>query len=299
MKEKLILALIRMLSWLPFSVIRSLGNLIGTLGYLIPNRESRNARINLEVCFPELNEAERRKLLRQTLRESAITILEMPKVWYGRTQDWLARLDSTQARREVEELLKQGKGLIFAMPHLGNFELSAHFVGSIGKGTGLYRPPRQGGLEAAMLEGRNRPGQNRMVPTDRQGIKELYLALSRNEMILILPDQRPKSDKGGAGVFAPFFGKPALTMTLVNRFAAKSGAPVYFVAFIRTQEAPGYRVIGQLAAPEIASQDPVIAATALNQGVEALVRQCPAQYQWTYRRFSAQPGASLSPYTVR
>ncbi|HID45271.1 MAG TPA: lipid A biosynthesis acyltransferase, partial [Chromatiaceae bacterium] len=137
--------------------------------------------------------------------------------------------------------------------------------------------------------------QNRMVPTDRQGIKALYQALEDDELIVILPDQQPKTAKGGGGVFAPFFGVPALTMTLVNRFARKTGAPVYFIAFVRTGSRPAYKVIGLLAGDDIASRDAEAAATELNAGVEKLVRRYPAQYQWTYRRFRAQPDGS-NPY---
>lgn len=288
--------LIRFLGLLPLWLLHGLGHSIGWLLYRIPNRERHTARVNLALCFPQLSESEREKMLSRVLRENVITLLEMPAVWFGDTERWLQRLDAGQVRAEIERLLAQGKGLIIAMPHLGNFEISAHFFGAIGPATGLYRPPRKQGLESVMLEGRNRPGKNRMVPTDRQGIKVLYQALEANEMIVILPDQQPKLQRGGVGVFAPFFNVPALTMTLVNRFARKTGAPVYFVSFVRTREKPGYKVVGVPATEGIADKDPVVAAAALNRGVEASVRMYPDQYQWTYRRFEAQPDGARSPY---
>ncbi len=296
MQTKLIYYLIRFLGMLPLWLLHGLGHVIGWLLYRIPNRERHTARVNLELCFPELSGDERDRMLSRVLRESVITLLEMPAVWFGDTDRWLRRLDMGSVRADIERLLAQGKGLIIAMPHLGNFEISAHFFGSIGPATGLYRPPRKQGLESVMLEGRNRPGKNRMVPTDRQGIKALYQALEANEMIVILPDQQPKAQKGGVGVFAPFFKIPALTMTLVNRFARKTGAPVYFVSFVRIAEKPGYQVIGVPAAAEIGGRDQVAAAAALNQGVETSVRLYPDQYQWTYRRFEAQPDGAPSPY---
>lgn len=295
MQTRLLRFFIRLLAILPLPLLRAGGRFIGWLAYRIPNRELDNARVNLALCFPKLSSPERDTLLRATLKENAITLLEMPSVWYGNTNAWLNRLDMGTVPDEIRALMQQGKGVVIAMPHLGNFEISAHFFGAIGKATGLYRPPRKEGLESVMLEGRNRPGQNRMVPTDRQGIKALYQALEDDELIVILPDQQPKTAKGGGGVFAPFFGVPALTMTLVNRFARKTGAPVYFIAFVRTGSRPAYKVIGLLAGDDIASRDAEAAATELNAGVEKLVRQYPAQYQWTYRRFRAQPDGS-NPY---
>jgi len=300
MKITLLRIFIRFLGFLPLPLLRALGASAGWLLYRIPNRERENARVNIRMCFPELTEEQRDELLLATLRENAITLLEMPSVWYGRTESWLKRLDMGSVPDDICRLMQQGKGvvvaLIVAMPHLGNFEISAHFFGSLGKATGLYRPPRKQGLESLMLEGRNRPGQNRMVATDRAGIKALHQALSRGEIIVILPDQQPKSRKGGAGVFAPFFGVPALTMTLVSRFARKSGAPVYFIGFVRQEGSAKYRVIGQEGDPAIGGADLETSAAALNAGVEALVRQYPEQYQWTYRRFREQPDGS-NPYS--
>ncbi len=296
MQTRLLRFLIRFLAVLPLPVLRGLGRFAGSLAYRIPNRELGNARTNLALCFPHMPETERERLLQSTLKENAITLLEMPTVWYGKTDAWLKRLDMGTVPDDIRSLMQQGKGVVIAMPHLGNFEIGAHFFGAIGKATGLYRPPRKEGLESVMLEGRNRPGQNQMVPTDRHGIKALYQALEKGELIVILPDQQPKTAKGGGGVFAPFFGVPALTMTLVNRFARKTGAPVYFIAFVRTGSKPEYKVIGLQAGDAIAHEDAELAAEELNAGVERLVRHEPAQYQWTYRRFRAQPDGS-NPYS--
>ncbi|WP_456405698.1 lysophospholipid acyltransferase family protein [Thiolapillus sp.] len=296
MQTRLLRFLIRFLAVLPLPVLRGLGRFAGSLAYRIPNRELDNARTNLALCFPHMPETERERLLQSTLKENAITLLEMPAVWYGKTDAWLKRLDMGTVPDDIRSLMQQGKGVVIAMPHLGNFEIGAHFFGAIGKATGLYRPPRKEGLESVMLEGRNRPGQNQMVPTDRHGIKALYQALEKGELIVILPDQQPKTAKGGGGVFAPFFGVPALTMTLVNRFARKTGAPVYFIAFVRTGSKPEYKVIGLQAGDAIAHEDAELAAEELNAGVERLVRHEPAQYQWTYRRFRVQPDGS-NPYS--
>ena len=297
MRTRLLRYFIRFLSILPLPLLRALGRFVGWLAYRIPNRELDNARVNLQLCFPDMNEIEREQLLKATLKENAITLLEMPAVWYGNTNAWLKRLDMGTVPDEIRDLMAQGKGVVVAMPHLGNFEISAHFFGAIGKATGLYRPPRKEGLESVMLEGRNRPGKNRMVATDRNGIKALYQALSQGELIVILPDQQPKTAKGGGAAFAPFFGVPALTMTLVNRFARKTGAPVYFISFVRTGGNPAYKVIGLPAEDAIADKDAEIAAAALNAGVEKLTCQALAQYQWTYRRFQAQPDGH-NPYKL-
>ncbi|MFM1892018.1 MAG: hypothetical protein RLZ44_1095, partial [Pseudomonadota bacterium] len=167
------------------------------------------------------------------------------------------------------------------------------WLASVAPTTVLYRPPREASMERVMVQGRAQGG-GKLVPTTRQGVRALHRALAAGEMVAILPDQLPKQ-AGAAGVFAPFFGTPTLTMSLVSRLARKTGAHVVLLYVARSADGR-YRVHWFDADPEIASDDAIAAATALNQGVEACVRQCPSQYQWTYRRFQASPDDGPSPY---
>src|SRR5690606_33318011 len=114
----------------------------------------------------------------------------------------------------------------------------------------------------------------------------------------ILPDQQPKA---GEGVFAPFFGVQALTMSLLPRLAARTGATVLF-AYCERIPAPGSTPAFALrieAAPEgIDDADTAAGAQALNAGVERIARRDPAQYQWTYKRYKLRPPGSgeSNPY---
>ncbi len=294
MSTKILLLLIRFLAWLPLPVIRLLGRGAGKLLLWIPNRETRTAVVNLQICFPELDDRARREMLAETLKESATTLLEMPSAWLQPPERWLARINpNSEAVATINKLLQAGKGVILAAPHHGNWEVGVHLLSSLGAMTVLYRPPRKEGIEQVLIDGRAKMG-TRLVPTTRQGIKSLYQALDRKEMVAILPDQQPKREGGGA-VYAPFFGKPALTMTLVNRLARKTGAPVFFAFASRTADGK-YQPHGVLASDAIADADPIVAATELNRCVEACVRICPTHYLWSYRRFEAQPDGASSPY---
>jgi KDO2-lipid IV(A) lauroyltransferase len=107
----------------------------------------------------------------------------------------------------------------------------------------------------------------------------------------ILPDQKPRA---GEGRVAPFFGRDALTMVLLPRLAARTGATVLFAFAERLPEGAGYR-IHLLAAPDgLADVDPDIACAALNRGVQDCVELAFAQYQWQYKRYSAD--GLISPY---
>lgn len=288
MRTRLLLWLVRLIAALPRRFLYWLAILVGSLAYLFPNRECKTASLNLRLCLPELTPGVRRRLLWATLVENAKTLLETPAIWYGDARYWAALVRDPSDGELARRLLAAGKGLIIAAPHLGSWEAGVHKLAQIAPITALYRPLKEGSLAEAMLAGRSRSGAH-LVPTTAAGVKALYAALERGEMITILPDQQPPSRTKGAGVFAPFFGVPALTMVLVNRLARRTGAPVVFAYAERLPGTGGFE-LHWLEAPEgIADVDPLVGAQALNLGVEQVVRRCPQQYQWTYKRFRARP----------
>jgi hypothetical protein len=131
----------------------------------------------------------------------------------------------------------------------------------------------------------------------RAGVRTLLRRLQQGGVVGILPDQQPKA---GDGEFAPFFGKPALTMTLLGRLAARSGAQVLMAWCERVpgSSPPRFALHVQAAPDGIAARDPVQAVGALNAAVEAIARRDPAQYQWTYKRYTLRPPGSgeANPY---
>jgi len=280
--------MLRLLTSMPLWLSHGIAVVLGSLLYWIPNREAAVAETNLGLCFPNWSELERRKLLRRTLVENLKTLLEAPAVWAADPKRLLAVTEDPEQGRRARELLDRRRGLIIAAPHLGSWEVGIHYLATLGPITALYRPPKEGSLTGAMLEGRGRGGA-KLAPTTMSGIKALYSALAAGEIVTILPDQQPPEKGAHAGVFAPFFGVPALTMVLLGRLARKTGAPVIFSYAERLSRNRGFRILWVEAAAEISDSDPKVAAAALNRGVEECVRRCPAQYQWTYKRFKARP----------
>lgn len=154
----------------------------------------------------------------------------------------------------------------------------------------LYRPPRIAAIEGLLrkVRGALAPEQ---VRADGAGVRALYKRLAAGGTVGILPDQKPRA---GEGQFAPFFGREALTMVLLPRLAARTGATVLFAFAERLPRGAGYR-IHLLPAPQgIADAQLGLACTALNRGVQDCVELAFAQYQWQYKRYSAN--GLVSPY---
>jgi KDO2-lipid IV(A) lauroyltransferase len=277
---------------LPLPVAHGLGAAIGALLFVIPNRRRRIAETNLRLCFPGLGATERRRLLRRGLVETGKAFAEVAALW-TRSEKRLRRLvRRVSGEDRLQELIRQGRGVIIAAPHLGAWELVGLYCSLRYPMTSLYRPPPVSEMGDLMRRARERFSA-RLVPTDQTGVRALYKALDRGEMIGILPDQVPAA---GSGVFAPFFGVPAATMVLLSRLAIKTGAPVVFAWAERLSCGRGFHLHFLPAPGPIGQGDLESSAAVVNAMVESCVRTAPAQYHWVYKRFRARPAGEKSVY---
>jgi len=288
-KEWLAAAVVRLAAHLPLPVLHRLGRALGSLVVIWPNKQRRNALINIRLALPRLAPEEQIDLRDRTLREFGATYLEIAYLWRRPATDVLGLV------REVRggELLDRstGKGIIVLSPHLGAWELAGLYLAAQGPTTIFYKPQRL--LDDLIRTARGRTGAT-LAPTTGRGVRLLVQGLERGEYAGILPDQEPKAETGA--VFAPFFGVPAYTMLLVNRLARRTGARVVFLFAQRLETGDGFRMHCIQAPEGVTSEEDVTAATALNQGVEQCVAICPEQYVWPYKRFRKRPEGPPSPY---
>jgi KDO2-lipid IV(A) lauroyltransferase len=280
---------------MPLSMARGIGGLIGRLLYLLPNKQRHIHQVNIAICFPEMSERQRDYLLRRSLIENLTTMMELPAVWLGNPSDWVQMTEPGEGFSELKQAMAEGKGAILAGPHQGNWEVAFLYLSALYPTTALYRPPREEVLDEPIYQGRRRGG-GELAPATVQGVKKLITALKKGEALFILTDQVPKAAGKQGSVFAPFFGRQAPTMVLVNSLARKTGAPVFFFYAERTPS--GRYRLNCLPAPEgIDSADVNEAATAINLGLEECIRQKPGQYLWGYKKFEKSPEEGRSPYS--
>jgi KDO2-lipid IV(A) lauroyltransferase len=279
----MLLVLIRMLAVLPLPVLHGLGRFLGRCIYALPGRYRDRLRTHAELAgFTDPAFA------RRAAGEAGAMIMETPKVWL-QTQKCLALMDDHE-HTVVEALLAENRGILYLTPHLGCFEIAARHVSKYGPITVMYRPPRHAALEPAMDRARNMAGL-RAVPANIQGVREFVRALKRGEAVGMLPDQVPSS---GDGVWAPFFGRPALTMTLAGKLARQTGVAVVFGVAERLPKGKGWRM-HYLQLPEPLPEDPVALATLINHHMEIMIRRFPEQYLWSYNRYKVPDDAPPLP----
>ena len=264
-------------------------------------RESRVARRNLELAYPELDAAARDRLHREVLAATARQGLETLALWTRPHARNLAMLRETHGTELFDAALAAGRGLIVAAPHYGNWELLNQWLAARTPLAILYKPPESKVGEAFLRRVRAddaNAARVEQVPAEGSAVRRLLRVLQGGGVVGILPDQQPK---GGDGTFAPFFGIDALTMTLLPRLAARTGATVLYAYCERIDgdgAEPAFALRIEAAPDGIAVDDAIEGARALNAGVERIARRDPAQYQWTYKRYAWRPPGSgeTSPY---
>ena len=282
--------LFRLLGHLPLSFMQGVGALLGWLVWLL----SPAYRLRLESQARAAGFSPPQ--YRPAVAAIGMMVAELPWLWLRpRQQGVLDRVQWDGAER-FEAALDAGKGVILALPHLGCWEmigqsLAERYGPTRGQLVALYRPARKAWLAPLVASSRDRPGL-KAVPTSVAGVRSLIRVLRGGGYTAILPDQVPPL---GQGAWAPFFGRPAYTMTLLPRLAQQSGATVLLCWCERVGIGKGYVMhFEPMDAPELhdASASPEAAATAVNAGMERLIRQAPGQYLWSYARYK-QPAQDI------
>lgn len=289
LKNALVTWIVKLVARLPLGLLHRIGAGVGLLIATWPNKQRRNALINIGLCFPELDRQAQRELRTRNLREFGKTYLEIGYLWLRPAGQVLSLVREVRGSELLER--RNGKGLIVLSPHLGAWELAGLHLAAQGPTAIFYKPQKY--LDDLILASRARSGAE-LAPITAKGIRILVQALERGDYVGILPDQEPKADKGA--VFAPFFGIPAFTMLLVNRLARRTGAPVIFMFAQRLEGNRGFRMHCIPAPAGIDSADDIEAATALNRGIEQCVSICPEQYVWPYKRFRRRPDGAPHVY---
>ncbi len=264
--------LFRLLARLPLAALHNLGALLGWLAYGLSPTYRRHLRENIAQagCAAVRGTA---------IAEAGKTLCELPKIWLRPQDEVVGRVVKVEGWTHVETAMQAGCGLLFMTPHLGCFEICAQYLAKVRPITVLYRRPKQDWLAPIMELGR---GANlKLAPADMSGVRKLLKALKSGEAVGMLPDQAPGS---GEGEWAPFFGRPAYTMTLASRLA-RSGATVLMCYAERLEYGTGYQL------HFLPPTGDVTTPAGINREIERLIMMCPGQYLWGYNRYKKPVGA--------
>ena len=255
--------------------LRWLGAVAGWLVSLGNSRAARVTRINVDLVYADKDATWRRRLVRQSLAETGMTLFEAAAMW-----TWpVPRLAALADGQDLLVRRAAGRGAIVLIPHFGNWEYLGYRLNDHETLTALYQPPRNEAVDRALTTARGRLG-SRCAPNSVAGLRQLVKTLQSGGLVAILPDQVPGAD---SSVKASLFGRPALTMSLVSKLLQRVDAEI--VIGTATRVPGGFSLLLEPMVEAVRSADPAVSARAINAAIETIVARDPAQYQWEYKRF--------------
>lgn len=276
------LALVRACARLPLPWLRRLAWLLGWLASALLVVRRRVAARNLALCFPELDAAQRARLLAAHLRDSGYMLVEFALAWFGSAEKIAAIPCRIDGLEHLQAAQSQGRGVLLVGGHFSHLELCARLVSQRIRISGMYRVMDDAVFERAVLAARLRYA-DAMFSKDELRATVKYL--KRGGTVWYAPDQ---DMRGKESVFVPFFGVAASTITATHHLARLSGALV--LPFFHRRETDGSYSL-RLEAPlaDFPSADVVADTARVNLAIEAMVRAAPAQYLWLHKRFKTRP----------
>ncbi len=278
-----------LLVWLSKRRLRLLhaaGAALGWAAYLLS--PTYRSRLKANAALAGVGVEERRA----SVAEAGKLVMELPRLWLRPRDQPINDPVQWEQAELVDQALDQGRGLVLLTPHMGSFEVAAQAYaerfGARQPITVLYRPAKQAWLLELEETARARPALA-TAPATLAGVRQLMRALRQGQTLGMLPDQVPPE---GMGVWAPFFGQPAYTMTLAARLAQQAGAAVLLIWAERLPKGGGYRVCLRPLAEPLPDKAGLseeawtaAAAAAINRSMEAVIAHKPDQYLWGYHRY--------------
>jgi KDO2-lipid IV(A) lauroyltransferase len=285
LKGALLVGALRLFALLPWRAVQAVGAAIGWVMWKTPNRSRDVVRINLAKCFPDMDPAERERLVGQSLKDIGKSLTESACAWIWPAQRSIDLVREVEGLEVLKDALASGKGVVGITSHLGNWEVLNHFYCSQCKPIIFYRPPKLKAVDELLRKQRVQLG-NRVAASTKEGILSVIKEVRKGGAVGIPADPEPAES---AGIFVPFFATKALTSKFVPNMLAGGKAVGVFLHALRLPDGSGYKVILEAAPEAMYSTDTETSCAAMSQVVERYVRAYPSQYMWSMKRFKKRP----------
>ncbi|OBU43225.1 lipid A biosynthesis lauroyl acyltransferase [Photobacterium phosphoreum] len=287
----MLLALMYLLSLLPYRMQFFLGKHIGRLAIKLMKNRRHTIYRNLELCFPLMSVSERESLVKKNIDNSGLALFETGMAWFW-SDARVSRHVTIKGMEHMEQLEREGKGALMVAVHSMNLELGARAFGIKKTGMGVYRPNNNPCFDYFQYQGRSR--SNRTL-IDRKDVKGMLRALKTGERVWYAPDH----DYGlRRSTFAPLFAvEQACTTTGTSLLVDASHCAVVPFTMVRDDDKAGHYTLTICQPVEgFPHKDPEAAAVFINKIVEQSIMAAPSQYMWLHRRFKNRPEGQPSLY---
>ncbi len=278
-----------LIHFLPFRVIVSIGNGLGSLLYLLATERRKVGAINLKLCFPGMSDDARNKLLRDHFKMFGRGLIERSILWWSSAERIrsLIRVEGVEHFEAIRD-----KPAILLTPHFVGMDVGGQWIAQHTDTVCMYANQKSIYLTELLLQKRAR-FRNQHLYSRQQGLRPILKGMRENMPFIYPPDQ----DQGVKdGAFIPFFGVPAATMASVPRIAQTTGAKVVPSITRMLPGGEGYVLTFYPAWESYPSGDDIADARRMNEFIEQRVLEMPEQYFWLHKRFKTRPEGEAKFY---
>ena len=286
---RFLLGLMWLLHWLPLPILGRFGAAIGSVLFMLLKKRRHIALVNLRLCMPELSEQARVNLARQHFQSYSRSVWERAILWWA-SEARLRRLIRVEPGVPLAQI--EAGPIILLCPHFVCLDVAGVAVMLESSLCSIYAQQKNKAFDDVLRQGRSRFRPVQLF-SRKEGVKPIIRAMREHRPYFMLPDM----DFGAKdAAFVPFFGIPAATLTAPGRIAAATGAAVIPVVATFLPNYAGWQVRFFPAWENFPGVDMVDAAARMNTFIEERVREAPAEYFWTHKRFKTRPPGEPSPY---
>jgi KDO2-lipid IV(A) lauroyltransferase len=276
------LVLLKLIALLPSSWRKKLGLTLGWLMLKLAKNRYRIAKINLGLCFPQLNTLELEKLVADNMAATGCGLIEAASCWNSDLKKQHAKLKLV-GKENLDNALLKGKGVILLSYHMTSLEMGGCLLGAHYDFLAMYKPNKNSLFEKAMCDGRLKHLQGLL---DRNNLRGTIKALKSNQIVWYAADQ---NYGGKTKVFVPFFDIQTATITATTKLAKITGATVVPFTQRRLEGNDQYELVLHPAFENFPGVDEEEDTTRINGLLEEYLKQYPVDYMWLHQRFRARP----------
>lgn len=291
MLSRLAVLLLWLLHGLPLPLLAAIGRGLGRVLFWLAGRRRHVVEVNLSLCFPELDDTQRRRLARAHFQVLARSVLERGMLWWSRPER-LQRLIRVEGAETIRELLDAGRPVMLLAPHFVGLDAGGVGIAMRFDCASLYAEQSSKVFDRLLYQGRKRFGDQLLLSRD-ENLRTIVRAMKAGRPFYYLPDVNFRTRDS---IFVPFFGVAAATVSGLPRLSKLTGAAVVPCATRMLPGGQGYVVEVGRAWEDYPTDDVEADTRRMNAWIEEAVRSMPEQYYWVHRRFKTRPAGEPPLY---
>ncbi len=277
------------LQWLPYRAVRALAAPLAWLAWQVAGSRRRVTLTNLRLCFPDWSAQQREQVAREHFHMFLVSLLTQGLQWFA-SRDRLARGCTLVDIHHWDAV--RGQPVILLAPHFMGLDVAGVRISADYPLMSMYGKHKDERIDTLIYRFRTRFPRG-LLFSRQDGLRPVLRQLKAPYAFYYLPDL----DFGPRdSLFVPFFGVAAATVPALARLARLTGARVVPCIGRERPDGRGYEARFYPAWDNFPSGDTAADTLRMNRFIEDRVRETPAQYLWTHKRFKTRPPGETSVY---